>query len=106
MRSVLLAAVLCAAPIVAQAQAWQAASRQCAEQYANWWLATHGARCVSCSAGWPVIARCTAATVYPGIDPKTVEACLHAVNDRDWNLPMSHDRIGDTVECLRQRGEH
>jgi hypothetical protein len=81
MRTLVLAAMLIAASSLAQAQGsqaqdWGTAARQCGAQYAQWWLETHGYRCASCSGGWPVIARCTAATVDPQISPDVVEACI------------------------------
>jgi hypothetical protein len=99
-RTILAVAALCVAASIANAQDWRPVARQCGEQYAAWWLQTNGSPCASCSGGWPVMARCTAATVAPEIKPAVVEACLQTVNDADWDKPMSHDRIADVMVCL------
>ena len=105
MRSIVLAAALCAATsFPALAQDWRPIARQCGEQYAAWFRETHGYPCVSCSAGWPDMARCTTGTVAPQISHDIVEACIHRVNDADWGLPMAHDRIEDVMSCLGQQG--
>jgi hypothetical protein len=105
--AIILAAVLCAASSLAQAQTqdWRPAARQCGEQYAQWFRDTYGHPCASCSAGWPDIARCTVKTVEPQISHDALEACIRRTNDKDWDLPMAHDRIGDVLQCLREQAD-
>jgi hypothetical protein len=105
--AIILAAVLCAASSLAQAQTqdWRPVARQCAERFAQWFRATHGYPCASCSAGWPDIARCTVKTVKPDTSHDALEACIQRINDKDWDLPMAHDRIGDVLQCLRKQAD-
>jgi hypothetical protein len=73
---------------------WAPVARQCLAKL------TAGVECASCFAFWPEIAKCVAAQTAPDVSPAAIDRCIHQVNDRDYSLPQSHDRVADTMACL------